>query len=57
MRQANGFDAPKIADALRRENVPTLLNNLRYQASGDLTNPQIWIYQVVNNEFQQVDWK
>jgi len=57
VRKANGFNAPQIADALRRENVPTLLNNLRYQASGDLAEPQIWIYQVVNNEFQQVDWK
>jgi len=57
VRKANGFEASKIANALRSESVPTLLNNLRYQASGDLTDPQIWIYQVVNNEFQQVDWK
>ncbi len=57
VRKANGFDAPKIGNALRSDSVPTLLNNLRYQASGDLTDPQIWIYQVVNSEFQQVDWK
>jgi len=57
VRKANAFDAPKIANSLRSDSVTTLLNTLRYQASGDLTDPQIWIYQVVNNEFQQVDWK
>ncbi|MGC9395454.1 MAG: branched-chain amino acid ABC transporter substrate-binding protein [Anaerolineae bacterium] len=57
VRKANGFEASKIANVLRSESVPTLLNNLRYQASGDLTDPQIWIYQVVDSEFQQVDWK
>ncbi|HOT92238.1 MAG TPA: branched-chain amino acid ABC transporter substrate-binding protein [Anaerolineae bacterium] len=57
VRKANSFDASKIADTLRKETVSTLLNSLRYKPNGDLTNPQIWIYQVVNNEFQQVDWK
>lgn len=57
VRKANGFGATQIADALRGEAVSTLLNSLRYKANGDLTDPQIWIYQVVNGEFQQVDWK
>jgi branched-chain amino acid transport system substrate-binding protein len=57
VRKANGFEASKIANALRTDSLPTLLNSLRYQANGDLTDPQIWIYQVVNSEFQQVDWK
>ncbi|HQE92314.1 MAG TPA: branched-chain amino acid ABC transporter substrate-binding protein [Anaerolineae bacterium] len=57
VRKANGFGAAQIADALRGEAVSTLLNSLRYKANGDLTDPQIWIYQVVNGEFQQVDWK
>lgn len=57
VRKANGFDASKIADTLRTDSLPTLLNSLRYQANGDLTDPQIWIYQVVNSEFQQVDWE
>jgi len=57
VRKASAFDVPKVGNALRSDSVSTLLNNLRYQASGDLTDPQIWIYQVVNSEFQQVDWK
>ncbi len=57
VRRANSFAAPKIADTLRKEAVPTLLNSLRYKPNGDLTDPQIWIYQVVNGEFQQVEWK
>jgi branched-chain amino acid transport system substrate-binding protein len=56
VRKANGFESSKIADTLRTDSLPTLLNSLRYQANGDLTDPQIWIYQVVNSEFQQVDW-
>ena len=55
-RKANALDAAKVADALRGNSVSTLLNSLRYQANGDLTDPQIWIYQVVNSEFQQVEW-
>ncbi|HOU13439.1 MAG TPA: branched-chain amino acid ABC transporter substrate-binding protein [Anaerolineae bacterium] len=57
VRRANEFGASKVADALRKESVSTLLNSLRYKANGDLTDPQIWIYQVVNSEFQQVNWK
>lgn len=57
VRKANEFNAPKIANALRTDSLPTLLNSLSYQTNGDLTDPKIWIYQVVNSEFQQVDWK
>jgi branched-chain amino acid transport system substrate-binding protein len=57
VRKANTFDASKVADTLRSDAVSTLLNSLRYQSNGDLTDPQIWIYQVANSEFQQVDWK
>ena len=56
VRQAGGLDAVKIANALRQTSIKTLLSELRYQANGDLTDPQIWIYQVKDGEFQQVEW-
>jgi hypothetical protein len=45
---------PAIADALRRNPIETLLNELRYESNGDLKDPRIWIYQVVDGEFRQV---
>lgn len=56
VRQAGSLEASEIAAALRRAPVKTLLNELRYQENGDLTDPQIWIYQVKDGEFQQVEW-
>jgi len=56
VRQAGSLEASEIAAALRRSPVKTLLNELRYQENGDLTDPQIWIYQVKDGEFQQVEW-
>ena len=56
VRKANALDASKVADALRNNSVSTLLNSLRYQPTGDLVDPHIWIYQVVNSEFVQVNW-
>jgi len=56
VRQAGSLEASEIAAALRRAPVKTLLNELRYKENGDLTDPQIWIYQVKDGEFQQVEW-
>ncbi|RIK34160.1 MAG: hypothetical protein DCC55_33585 [Chloroflexi bacterium] len=53
-RRADSLDAAAIAEALRQNAVETLLNSLRYQENGDLAEPKIWIYQVVDGEFQQV---
>lgn len=53
-RQANSLDAAEVATALRNNPIDTLLNSFRYEEDGDLANPQIWIYQVVDGEFQQV---
>jgi branched-chain amino acid transport system substrate-binding protein len=53
-RKANALDSNAIVFALRRNALDTLLNTLNYEEDGDLANPQIWIYQVVNGEFQQV---
>ena len=53
-RAARDLDAQKIAGALRGNTVQTILDGLRFQDDGDLADPQIWIYQVQNNEFRQV---
>ncbi len=53
-RQADNIDATKIASSLHGASVNTLLNSLQYKENGDLADPKIWIYQVVNGEFKQV---
>jgi branched-chain amino acid transport system substrate-binding protein len=55
-RQANSLSRDRIAEVLRDNPVPTLLGELRFDENGDLVDPQIWIYQVEGNEFQQIDW-
>lgn len=56
VRNADSLNAAAVADALRQHTLETLLDELRYQPNGDLVDPQIWIYQVVDEEFQQVQW-
>jgi branched-chain amino acid transport system substrate-binding protein len=53
--KADSFDRSAVAEALRGEPIPTLLNDLRFEPDGDLVAPKIWIYQVVDGEFQQVE--
>ena len=55
VRKANSTDAAQVAGAIRTHAMDTLLDTLRYEANGDLQAPEIWIYQVVNSEFQQVE--
>jgi branched-chain amino acid transport system substrate-binding protein len=54
--EAKSLDANRIAEALRQNPVTTLLNEMSFDAGGDLVDPQIWIYQVVNDEFKQITW-
>lgn len=54
VRQANDLNAEDIASALRANTLDTLLDSLEYQENGDLVDAQIWIYQVVDGEFEQV---
>ena len=54
LRKAGSLDVGKIAGALRGDSVNTMLDGLSFEQDGDLANPQIWIYQVVGGEFQQV---
>jgi branched-chain amino acid transport system substrate-binding protein len=53
--KADSFDRTAVAGALRANPIPTLLDELRFEPDGDLVAPQIWIYQVVDGEFQQVE--
>jgi branched-chain amino acid transport system substrate-binding protein len=53
--KADSFERNKVADTLRNASIPTLLNDLRFEPDGDLVEPKIWIYQVRDNEFQQVE--
>ncbi|MBX2999435.1 MAG: branched-chain amino acid ABC transporter substrate-binding protein [Caldilineaceae bacterium] len=54
-RKADSVEMARIAAALRGNAIPTLLGNLRFDAQGDLIDPAIWIYQVQNSEFKQVE--
>ncbi|MBN1487910.1 MAG: branched-chain amino acid ABC transporter substrate-binding protein [Anaerolineae bacterium] len=55
VRKANSLDSNAIAETLRSNKISTLLNSFEYKPNGDLTSPTIWIYQVVNGEFEQVE--
>lgn len=55
-RRADSLAADAIAEALREHSLPTLLDGFRYQPDGDLVDAQIWIYQVRDGEFRQVEW-
>ncbi|MFO7635219.1 MAG: branched-chain amino acid ABC transporter substrate-binding protein [Caldilinea sp.] len=55
VRKANSLERSAVANSLRSNSFETLLSSLRFEPDGDLVDPQIWIYQVVNDEFQQVE--
>ncbi len=52
---ANSVEARAVADSLRGSSVDTLLDTLTFEETGDLVDPQIWIYQVQDGEFVQVE--
>lgn len=55
-RKANSLQGDDIAQTMRENEIETLLGPLRFDANGDLIDPQIWIYRVEGNEFLQVEW-
>ncbi len=55
VRAADSLEPDAVAQALHEQPVETLLGELRYDANGDLADPQIWVYQVVGDEFRQVE--
>jgi branched-chain amino acid transport system substrate-binding protein len=56
-KKAGSQSWDKIANALRSNTFKTVIGDLRYQPNGDLVDARIWMYQVTNNEFTQVDWE
>lgn len=54
VQQADSLGADAVAEAIRGNTLETLLDGLHFNQNGDLADPQIWIYQVVDGEFQQV---
>jgi len=56
-KKAGSQSWDKIADALRSSTFKTIIGDLHYQPTGDLVDAHIWMYQVTNNEFTQVNWE
>ncbi|MCS6827951.1 MAG: branched-chain amino acid ABC transporter substrate-binding protein [Caldilinea sp.] len=54
-RKANSFERSAVTNSLRSERFDSLLGPLRFEPDGDLVDPKIWVYQVVNGEFVQVE--
>ncbi len=54
IKKANSLDAAKVADAIRTLDYKGIIGELQFQPNGDLQNPQVYIFQVKNNEFVQV---
>ncbi len=55
IEQAGTFDRAAVGAALREQEIDTLLGPLRFEEDGDLADARIWIYQVVDGEFVQVE--
>jgi len=56
-RKANSLAWDKVAAAIKANTFKTVIGDLRYQPTGDLVDAHIWMYQVNQDEFQQVDWQ
>ena len=56
-RKANSLSSDKVAAAIKANTFKTVIGDLRYQPTGDLVDAHIWMYQVNQDEFQQVDWQ
>jgi branched-chain amino acid transport system substrate-binding protein len=58
VRKANSLESGKVAAALHSgQEFDTIIGKLTFQANGDLlSGARIWVYQVKDNEFAQVDW-
>ena len=54
-KKAGSLDAGKIAAALHGGTVNSLVGQLAYDDKGDLTAPIVYIFQVKDNEFVQIN--
>ncbi len=53
-RKAGKVDGPQIAAALREARIDTLIGPIRYEENGDLQDPKVFIFQVREDAFVQV---
>jgi branched-chain amino acid transport system substrate-binding protein len=53
-KRAKSLDATAISNALRQGPLSTLVGSLSYDDKGDLKDQRVYIFQVRNNDFQQV---
>jgi branched-chain amino acid transport system substrate-binding protein len=58
VRKANSLDSAKVAAVLHSgQGFDTIIGKLDFQANGDLKDgAKIWVYQVKDNEFSQIEW-
>lgn len=53
-QKANTFDAAKVSDAIRQLDLNTLVGRVTFDASGDLKDQRVYIFQVKDGVFSQV---
>jgi branched-chain amino acid transport system substrate-binding protein len=54
VKQAGSFDATKVADAIRRLDLKTLIGRVAYDDKGDLREQKVYVFQVQQGQFVQV---
>ncbi len=54
VKKANTFDGARVADAIRQEDLNTLVGRVTYDAGGDLKDQRVYIFQVKDGAFVQV---
>jgi branched-chain amino acid transport system substrate-binding protein len=54
-KKAGGFDGPRVADAIRSLDLTTPMGKVAYDPSGDLKDQRIFIFQVKDGAFVQVE--
>lgn len=54
VKKANTLDASRVADAIRALDLTTLVGKVNYDASGDLKEQRVFVFQVKEGAFVQV---
>ena len=55
VRAAGSFEGDAVAQAMRRIEIETLMGPMRFSANGERVDALVWIYQVEDGEFRQVE--
>lgn len=53
VKKAGTFDAARVADAIRALDLPTLVGRVSYDASGDLKEQRVYVFEVKEGAFVQ----